>query len=1782
MYQKTQINAFGGLSSNVRPEMIDDAQASELVNLRFDKLGYLINRNGVQVSYFAVQGDNLESDWLYRFFPIGTYGIGEFVIDAPFGAQSGEPAEVPYDNATEFPGKTDRFMVYAVRLPAGTDSGPLTVTPAGGRTDGSNNADYNTAADMSAWNYKSAYVLTPLTGKRTNWRDELFFLPNGTTAVSPAPNEDYAQIPDHAGARSIYRPDHRLKTIQITAPRRVMGGHNVFVDDDDNPKDQNWIEHYVAMNQYRKAMVISDRVNGDLALVDQYSEYEYADTPKHYFRLRENCLGEFEIDDVVMDFGLGAEGFNGVGVEHGFTLYKYYLPRRRGVATRDNYQPFYVGRTEVSPTLEYPYLKLAEDPNVGNWNGPGVGSAGDGINFWYMPYEPTAFMTTEYFDDLHGNDEYVFAGIAIDGVRRYAFTMNETGSEIDDLFGALTFDNPDNNSSDELKAADVYVWEDMKIDYFPSSGLAQLSSFLSAKDRLFERSSSGSAKTIKLRTKTGVEQDVPLGVWRYRFVWDYGNGDYSAPSAELVAPDLLFSAMQDEDVTGAYGQYKRPFGVENEQDGIRSHIDVSDASLILLNEVDALAQGPVIFSGATTTAYGQNFLKIKEAVMEPDHWFAAQEASTAGASWPTDWSTEGYIARGQVGVIATVFFADDIATLAGTICEAAESDTEDLDDDISLYDDNFRSHRYTAEAFELSVPLFRTAELSEIGYNSVFTDYGIPRTIYQNSPRNATSPYYDADYPSYQIIGAGVSRFGYGTVMTQDDFPASEIATKKLNVYFNLVPFQTAAVAGVPQEENNRPDSTLDTVNTPNRDFVEYRNPTVVRAVRDEQDRVSVLKPNLPAEVYQRILLTGTGEFTLAQAGSDAGTYRPEFYEFILEQLPSPPRVVAEIELDHDDLRRYVPVNDLFYDADTDGDGIPNSIETYGVAARDRFLRVPTATVAGEEVIQFTNMTVVVSGRGERLTIPEQLSAYFPASLIFGAPRIKLIIPSDRVPTRARRLLIFRTLATHDNGWQPNMYGLVKTIDLIRDSDGELTGEHGANVEFLDDVKSDELDFSYDINEFSGFVKPIRSRFNLPLNERVYYANFVETYRPQTARGAVDVSMYGPDDEPPAGPDYGLDHHNFNFSSDGSRDSEMRRTWTTKLVDGDADTVNIAPTDRYLYYLLVYRDQARSYSQPVLYGPIDRDSAADMAKARAVLICAPSTYDGSVDVCDVYRISSVSELPSLRFTNGLFDGEKFSETGVAPDKYYYVQQGVVEYGGRYYYPRDIIHTSSRTDLGRPNDVIRDAFEHYPVPLDDRGSYGNPILIDITANLSANATVPIRRIGEIKPEDEGIFYDDDLAEIGRMTAGMVEPQEEVVESGIRWSEPYQPGKIRLESIQEVRSGDGDQITGIAQLAGNLLVFKERSIHRLAVQGADIPISRVDEISNTIGCIAPNTIININGEVYFLSWGGFYKYNNGSLAKVDGAFAEELLTRLRSIQDGAPNPAIRDASCGYNPSYREIYLNIPVFTTENDEGDIEAGGLHLADNIAERIIRGCVYAVGLETGMVTKYEYPDDYDPNVAPPTASTVPSQRMPRTYGKLYHTNTLGQLRSAEILPPRTVNYTLLAPDPHVESLQFLPSAFYVESPVKIDDFAVEIDSYYDEYLRYADANLSETGLVVTQLKNVPTLWRSKHFTAGDKSKLKRVRKAYAFFQNSDDPIVIRGVTHTSPEGPTQTSTISWQYTYTVNQGELSAVPAEADGDTTVPSQSRGERYYFELEAGGRVQIEYFGYYWTEINSYER
>ena len=102
---------------------------------------------------------------------------------------------------------------------------------------------------------------------------------------------------------------------------------------DPNSKS-NWIDNRVDINQYRGRLIISDRVNGDMQLLDAANlDNNYQDKAKaiHSLHLSSNCAETFDINIVNVDnrFEIGNENDMKVGVSAPIALTQFKMQKSK-------------------------------------------------------------------------------------------------------------------------------------------------------------------------------------------------------------------------------------------------------------------------------------------------------------------------------------------------------------------------------------------------------------------------------------------------------------------------------------------------------------------------------------------------------------------------------------------------------------------------------------------------------------------------------------------------------------------------------------------------------------------------------------------------------------------------------------------------------------------------------------------------------------------------------------------------------------------------------------------------------------------------------------------------------------------------------------------------------------------------------------------------------------------------------------------------------------------------------------------------------------------------------------------------------------------------------------------------------------------------------------------------------------------------------------------------------------------------------------------------------------
>lgn len=129
--------------------------------------------------------------------------------------------------------------------------------------------------------------------------------------------------------------------------------------------------------------------------------------------------------------------------------------------------------------------------------------------------------------------------------------------------------------------------------------------------------------------------------------------------------------------------------------------------------------------------------------------------------------------------------------------------------------------------------------------------------------------------------------------------------------------------------------------------------------------------------------------------------------------------------------------------------------------------------------------------------------------------------------------------------------------------------------------------------------------------------------------------------------------------------------------------------------------------------------------------------------------------------------------------------------------------------------------------------------------------------------------------------------------------------------DVNVGDGEPlIAGASLKSGVAILFKTGSIHVLKGSNptdSDVNPFDIDGFSDELGCIAPDTVVSIGDEVYFLSPRGYKKL---SLTRLGDLTDADPLHPAKPILDTLDLERAAEANAVFNATERSIYLSLPV--------------------------------------------------------------------------------------------------------------------------------------------------------------------------------------------------------------------------------------------------------------------------------
>lgn len=1681
-FEPIVINKFQGLNSTFAPELLQVGEARDILNLRQEKIGKLVNRNGVTYGLYTIPDTedlNLEDysrlhdgfqDYLEN---RGVIGIGEYSTDGYFDFCD-----------------TDKFMVYAIRSQIAPIVGEITTR------------------------YMS-YLFSPMTGIH---RNKIFNF-GVTNFRDSGVDVSYINQRDK-NAQDLITDENR--DYLYSPPPGVSGVYPTATT--------TWVDAFVQMNQYNHYLVISDRTNGDTVIEDEYNLRTGQEclpegagdlTPaqtlpvEHSFRIRPNSLDGFDIDvvDLQLRVGDGEENdAGGSGIETAMALYQFEVEKDIFKNTIDYF--------EGSPSDAATYANIeftTEVLDTGNVPIPDV------YPNYIQPYVNEVvdkFYQTKQISEvpLHirqilpswtqnnvataaDRDVHYVTGtdLSEDGTPILRYEWNETKQyrysniaevdEFDNILKPVRLVETKllNQENEQIKSygSDVFLWNDLQLPYYPTKSITGQSYLLTDLDKEFDRTQTGLPRIVEFVDLEGRQREVPLSGWKYRFVWDFGNGILSAPSTDLLCPDMLWTA------------YRSTTGRENIQD---YHIEetfkkIQNGGVQLGNEIDDLP--PLLDGDLALTDIGYGVWKIKNGLYFPEHIFGGQVDEPTRAELDAFFQdTDNEEKAENFGTLITCVGAEIIKT-EGYFCEGITVLCPSIinlgsDDQIKVE----QAWQYAVHLKPKSLPLLNpvkplltyldaapfiiTARLplyvpliprigNSASFNSVFDFKGKLRTGYLNADTISTS--YTKTLPdtgsgsfTYQdkILQKQIILTGYNSginfnvdnrykddiaeIMSIDAATFAVGADTQVNPYVMLIAdlwngFSGSFTFGTNTLGTPDPRATIlkgqwlafddglsginypywgnfvcseavlsnyatrtdngiylnivcdaDDINNSNSE-TEKRIATLLRYANQESDRLTKLRPDIPTEVVDRLILSGYVPIELL-------TPEEEFFWQSQYQTISGKDIVSEAENSAERTKLYNQriEDSLEYDKPRYPYKLQNAVHPITIGEMnesgqfveamdfaDREIQNGSA-IFQEDWVEYTtqNVEVNIYLEGERLLAIEQLTSIFPSSFLFNAPRLGISIDKTKIPSRAKKLLIYRTVATHNNGYDPNSWGLVEEIDIQRRNAENATmdnpigtpyvvdedGKYHDGIYYFDEVKDINLDFDTNIEESEGLRKPIKSRFNLPLNERMYYANFKQEAQPEAPRKSESKLTI----------------------VDGEITEDFRAEEAFD-IDGVPVAAAKAQNTHYAVFETVTAD----------------DPELQKGFAQNTFVQYAYAYE---DITGILSQAKETDMIDPTYNN-LSEGDRYDFGEVV----------------LYYLPNGYNTTIKYLNIYRRT-----------ITLEGVQVTGDPT-VDYETALPLIAAEKYYKIGKIDEKNLGIFGDDYSVKsnaegdpVNEM--GCTHAVSNIYESGVMYSEPYRPDFIKQENFNQYRTGDGDQITGLASLYGNLVIFKENSIHRVAVQGEDALPSRTDEVSPDVGCIAPNTLLSIDNTLYFVSTQGIMKYDNNEVLEIDEKINEDIRTHLRYLQKIAELgdlPSHRYITAGYNPEYREMYFNFPMVDKVGDYENNEIDYFHY-----ERKYQGHIYIFNLTTKFWTKF----DYCKSVIDPELLYVEDEVEYEFYirrmingalsnSRLYYTNSLGEMRSGDIIP----NLYSLGKDSEGNDLDMTWAGIYIETPYRHSDF---------------------------------------------------------------------------------------------------------------------------------------------------
>jgi hypothetical protein len=146
------------------------------------------------------------------------------------------------------------------------------------------------------------------------------------------------------------------------------------------------------------------------------------------------------------------------------------------------------------------------------------------------------------------------------------------------------------------------------------------------------------------------------------------------------------------------------------------------------------------------------------------------------------------------------------------------------------------------------------------------------------------------------------------------------------------------------------------------------------------------------------------------------------------------------------------------------------------------------------------------------------------------------------------------------------------------------------------------------------------------------------------------------------------------------------------------------------------------------------------------------------------------------------------------------------------------------------------------------------------------------------------------------------------SSVVWTQIGEPEGVEPEFEAEVRTNDGDRVTGLKAYSGALVITKERSFHRITGDNPDNFL--IQEISDQYGCLSNRAIVTFEDNLWFLDSKGIVEFNGANVTVVSN--------KVEPIFQSMNVDAAKENACAIHARlYNEVWFAIPCngSTTNN---------------------------------------------------------------------------------------------------------------------------------------------------------------------------------------------------------------------------------------------------------------------------